>query len=420
MRWRLSSLAFKFKNMHYKLVAPASLKGTIKLPASKSISNRVLILNALSDSPFEVQNVAECDDTQVMLNVLDSDDNHFDIKAAGTAMRFLTAFLSKILGEWTITGTERMKNRPIRILVDAINQLGGKIEYVEKKGYPPLGIFGSALTGGELDLDGSVSSQYISALLMIAPTMKKGLTLRLQGEVISQAYISMTLKLLEEFGVKSAWNGNVIRIQPQEFIPREYTVESDWSAASYWYEMVALSNDAEVELLGLYKNSTQGDSKVADIFSQLGVKTTYTKEGVKLTKTGSVTPKLIYNFVDHPVWAQTFVVTCCMLGIPFYFNGLQTLKIKETDRILALKNEMKKLGFMITDKKDSILEWNGERCAPDGDAAIATYEDHRMAMAFAPAALKLDSITIAEPQVVSKSYPLYWENLKEVGFEVTE
>jgi 3-phosphoshikimate 1-carboxyvinyltransferase len=406
--------------MHYKLVAPASLKGTIKLPASKSISNRVLILNALSDSPFDVQNVAECDDTQVMLNVLDSDDNHFDIKAAGTAMRFLTAFLSKILGEWTITGTERMKNRPIRILVDAINQLGGKIEYVEKEGYPPLRIFGSALTGGELDLDGSISSQYISALLMIAPTMEKGLTLRLQGEVISQAYISMTLKLLEEFGVKSTWNNNVIHIQPQEFIPREYTVESDWSAASYWYEMVALSSDAEVELIGLHKNSTQGDSKVADIFSQLGVKTTYTKEGVKLTKTGSVTPKLIYNFVDQPDLAQTFVVTCCMLGIPFYFNGLQTLKIKETDRILALKNEMKKLGFMITDKKDSILEWNGERCAPDGDAAIATYEDHRMAMAFAPAALKLDSITMADPQVVSKSYPLYWENLKSIGFEVTE
>ena len=416
----LSPLAFNFKNMHYKIVAPATLKGTIKLPASKSISNRVLILNALSDSPFEVQNVAECDDTQVMLNVLDSDDNHFDIKAAGTAMRFLTAFLSKILGEWIISGTERMKNRPIRILVDAINQLGGKIEYIEKEGYPPLRIFGSALTGGELDLDGSVSSQYISALLMIAPTMEKGLTLRLQGEVISQAYISMTLKLLEEFGVKSSWNGNVIRIQSQEFIPREYTVESDWSAASYWYEMVALSNDAEVELIGLHKNSTQGDSKVADIFSQLGVKTTYTKEGVKLTKTGSVTPKLIYNFVDQPDLAQTFVVTCCMLGIPFYFNGLQTLKIKETDRILALKNEMKKLGFMIADKKDSILEWNGERCSPDSDAAIATYEDHRMAMAFAPAALKLDSITIAEPQVVSKSYPLYWENLKSVGFEVTE
>lgn len=406
--------------MQYKIVAPSALKGTVKLPASKSISNRVLILNALSYSPFEVQNVAECDDTQVMLNVLDSDDNRFDIKAAGTAMRFLTAFLSKIVGEWTITGTERMKNRPIRILVDAINQLGGKIEYVEKEGYPPLHIFGSALQGGELELDGSVSSQYISALLMIAPTMEKGLTLRLQGEIISQAYIRMTLKLLEEFGVKSVWNGNVIRIQPQEFIPREYTVECDWSAASYWYEMVALSNDAEVELLGLYKNSTQGDSKVAEIFTQLGVKTTFTQEGVKLTKTGSVTPKLIYNFVDQPDLAQTFVVTCCMLGISFYFNGLQTLKIKETDRILALKNEMKKLGFVITDKKDSILEWNGERCAPEVNAAIATYEDHRMAMAFAPAALRLTDILIAEPQVVTKSYPIYWDHLTSVGFSVEQ
>lgn len=406
--------------MHYKIVAPSSLKGTIKLPASKSISNRVLILNALSYSPFDVQNVAECDDTQVMLNVLDSDDNHFDIKAAGTAMRFLTAFLSKIVGEWTITGTERMKNRPIRILVDAINQLGGKIEYVEKEGYPPLRIYGSALQGGELDLDGSVSSQYISALLMIAPTMEKGLTLRLQGEIISQAYISMTLKLLEEFGIKSVWNGNVIRIQPQEFIPREYTVESDWSAASYWYEMVALSSDAEVELLGLYKNSTQGDSKVAEIFTQLGVKTTFTKEGVKLSKTGNVTPKLIYNFVDQPDLAQTFVVTCCMLGIPFYFNGLQTLKIKETDRILALKNEMKKLGYVITDKKDSILEWNGERCTPEANAAISTYEDHRMAMAFAPAALRQTDILIDEPQVVTKSYPIYWDHLTSVGFSVEQ
>ncbi|MDD2798183.1 MAG: 3-phosphoshikimate 1-carboxyvinyltransferase [Bacteroidales bacterium] len=404
--------------MQYKITAPSSLKGTVKLPASKSISNRVLILNALSYSDFEVENVAECDDTQVMLKVLDSDDNHFDIKAAGTAMRFLTAFLSKIVGEWTITGTERMQNRPIRILVDAINQLGGRIEYIEKEGYPPLRIFGSALQGGELELDGSVSSQYISALLMIAPTMEKGLTLRLKGEIISRSYIEMTLKLLHEFGVKSTWVENVIRIQPQEFIPREYRVESDWSAASYWYEMVALSNEGEIELLGLNKTSTQGDSQVAEIFTQLGVKTTFTLEGVKLTKTGSVTPKLIYNFVEQPDLAQTFVVTCCMLGVPFYFNGLQTLKIKETDRILALKNEMKKLGYVITDKKDSVLVWNGERCEPSPNSAIATYEDHRMAMAFAPAALKMSHILIDEPQVVTKSYPLYWENLKKVGFSV--
>ena len=406
--------------MHYQITAPTKLTGTIKLPASKSISNRVLILNALSYSDYEVANVAECDDTQVMLDVLDSDSNYFDIKAAGTAMRFLTAFLSKIMGEWTITGTERMKNRPIRILVDAINQLGGKIEYLEKEGYPPLKIYGSALQGGELELDGSVSSQYISALLMIAPTMINGLTLRLKGDVISRSYIRMTLQLLEEYGIQSTWIGDTIRILPQEFTSKPFTVESDWSAASYWYEMVALSENAEVELLGLNKKSTQGDAMVAELFSQLGVETTFSSKGVILTKTNQVTEKLIYNFADQPDLAQTFVVTCCLLGIPFYFNGLQTLKIKETDRIFALKNEMRKLGFVIADSKDSIMEWNGERCDAEKSPIIATYEDHRMAMAFAPATFKMTNVAIAEPHVVSKSYPLYWENLIAVGFGIEE
>jgi 3-phosphoshikimate 1-carboxyvinyltransferase len=406
--------------MHYQITAPTILKGTIKLPASKSISNRVLILNALSYSDYEVANVADCDDTQVMLDVLDSDSNYFDIKAAGTAMRFLTAFLSKIMGEWTITGTERMKNRPIRILVDAINQLGGKIEYLEKEGYPPLKIYGSALQGGDLELDGSVSSQYISALLMIAPTMINGLTLRLKGDVISRSYIRMTLQLLEEYGIQSTWIGDTIRILPQEFTSKPFTVESDWSAASYWYEMVALSENAEVELLGLNKKSTQGDAMVAELFSQLGVETTFSSKGVILTKTNQVTEKLIYNFADQPDLAQTFVVTCCLLGIPFYFNGLQTLKIKETDRIFALKNEMRKLGFVIADSKDSIMEWNGERCDAEKSPIIATYEDHRMAMAFAPATFKMTNVAIAEPHVVSKSYPLYWENLIAVGFGIEE
>ena len=406
--------------MHYQITAPTKLTGTIKLPASKSISNRVLILNALSYSDYEVANVAECDDTQVMLDVLDSDSNYFDIKAAGTAMRFLTAFLSKIMGEWTITGTERMKNRPIRILVDAINQLGGKIEYLEKEGYPPLKIYGSALQGGELELDGSVSSQYISALLMIAPTMINGLTVRLKGDVISRSYIRMTLQLLEEYGIQSTWIGDTIRILPQEFTSKPFTVESDWSAASYWYEMVALSENAEVELLGLNKKSTQGDAMVAELFSQLGVETTFSSKGVILTKTNQVTEKLINNFADQPDLAQTFVVTCCLMGIPFYFNGLQTLKIKETDRIFALKNEMRKLGFVIADSKDSIMEWNGERCDAEKSPIIATYEDHRMAMAFAPATFKMTNVAIAEPHVVSKSYPLYWENLIAVGFGIEE
>ncbi len=404
--------------MKYKINAPQKVTGEIKLPASKSISNRVLIINALSYSEQAISNVADCDDTNVMLAALESDDCNFDIGAAGTSMRFLTAFLSKIVGEWTITGTERMKNRPIRILVDALNKMGAKIEYMEKEGFPPLRIFGSALQGGELTLDGSVSSQYISALLMVAPTMEEGLTLHLEGNIISKPYINLTLRLLEEFGIESSWVGDTIRIKPQEFVPRPFTVESDWSAASYWYEMAALSKDFDIELLGLYKNSYQGDSKLTDIFNKLGIVTKYTDKGVRLLKGDFVTKKLVYNFVDQPDLAQTVVVTCCLMGIPFYFSGLQTLKIKETDRILALKNEMKKLGYLITDKNDSILEWNGERCEPEAEPVIATYEDHRMAMAFAPAALKMEHVTIAEPQVVSKSYPQYWEHLVSVGFGI--
>jgi 5-enolpyruvylshikimate-3-phosphate synthase len=404
--------------MKYQINAPQKVTGEIKLPASKSISNRVLIINALSYSEHAVSNVADCDDTNVMLKALESDDCNFDIGAAGTSMRFLTAFLSKIVGEWTITGTERMKNRPIRILVDALNKLGAKIEYMEKEGFPPLRIFGSALQGGDLSLDGSVSSQYISALLMVAPTMENGLNLTLEGNVISKPYINLTLRLLEEFGIKSSWVGNTIKIKPQEFVPKAFTVESDWSAASYWYQIAALSKEFDIELLGLYKNSYQGDSKLTEVFNKLGIVTKYTDKGVRLLKGDFVTEKLVNNFVDQPDLAQTFVVTCCLMGIPFYFSGLQTLKIKETDRILALKNEMKKLGYLITDKNDSILEWNGERCEPEAEPVIATYEDHRMAMAFAPAALKMDHITIAEPQVVSKSYPQYWEHLVSVGFGI--
>ena len=245
--------------MKYKIIAPTTLKASVKLPASKSISNRALILNALSYSPYEIENLSDCDDTEVMVKALNSNDRDFDIHAAGTAMRFLTAFLSKIVGEWTITGTERMRNRPIKILVDALNALGARVEYIDKEGYPPLRIFGSALQGGEISLSGSVSSQYISALLMIAPTMEKGLTLHLEGNVISKPYIRLTLQLMAQYGVQATWEGATIRVRPQSYTPVPFTVESDWSAASYWYEMAALSRGAEVELSGLFKNSLQGD-----------------------------------------------------------------------------------------------------------------------------------------------------------------
>lgn len=408
--------------MKYLIKAPEErLRASVQLPASKSISNRALILNALSYSPYDIQNLSDCDDTEVMVKALNSDSRDFDIKAAGTAMRFLTAFLSKIVGEWTITGTERMKNRPIKLLVDALNSLGARIEYMEKEGYPPLRIFGSALQGGEISLAGGVSSQYISALLMIAPLMEKGLTLHLEGNIISRPYINLTLQLMEQFGVKATWNGQTIKILPQEYKPIRFTVESDWSAASYWYAIMALLKNAEIELLGLFKNSLQGDAAGAKLFAQLGVGTAFTDRGVVLKYNGNVTKKLIYNFVNEPDLAQTFVVTCVLLNIPFRFTGLQSLKIKETDRIEALKTELRKLGYLLTDSNDSILEWNGERCEPEADPIIATYEDHRMAMAFAPAALVLPKgLKVADPEVVTKSYPAYWEDLRRAGFALIE
>ena len=408
--------------MKYLIKAPEErLRASVQLPASKSISNRALILNALSYSPYDIQNLSDCDDTEVMVKALNSDSRDFDIKAAGTAMRFLTAFLSKIVGEWTITGTERMKNRPIKLLVDALNSLGARIEYIEKEGYPPLRIFGSALQGGEISLAGGVSSQYISALLMIAPLMENGLTLHLEGNIISRPYINLTLQLMEQFGVKATWNGQTIKILPQEYKPIRFTVESDWSAASYWYTIMALSKNAEIELLGLFKNSLQGDAAGAKLFAQLGVGTAFTDRGVMLKYNGNVTKKLIYNFVNEPDLAQTFVVTCVLLNIPFRFTGLQSLKIKETDRIEALKTELRKLGYLLTDSNDSILEWNGERCEPEADPIIATYEDHRMAMAFAPAALVLPKgLKVADPEVVTKSYPAYWEDLRKARFALIE
>ncbi len=378
-------------------------------------------MNALSYSGYEVENLSDCDDTNLMVKALNSNDRNFDVGAAGTTMRFLTAFLSKVVGEWTITGTERMKNRPIKVLVEALNQLGARIEYMEKEGYPPLRIFGSALQGGDISLPGNVSSQYISAILMIAPLTEKGVTLRLEGDIISKPYIRLTLGLMERFGVNASWTGNVIRVTPQEYTPVPFKVESDWSAASYWYEIMALSKRGEIRLEGLFKHSLQGDAAGARLFARLGVGTTFTRDGVLLRYTGGSRDKLVYDFADEPDLAQTFAVTCALLNIPFRFSGLRSLRIKETDRIEALKAELRKLGYTLTSHKDNILEWDGGRSEPEPRPVIATYEDHRMAMAFAPAALVLpEGIRIAHPRVVTKSYPRYWEDLKAAGFGVRE
>ncbi|WP_439184019.1 3-phosphoshikimate 1-carboxyvinyltransferase [Carboxylicivirga taeanensis] len=396
----------------------------VQLPSSKSISNRLLLLNALSYSPYEIKNLSDSDDTKAMLGVLNSNSTTFDVGAAGTSMRFLTAFLSKIVGEWILTGSERMKQRPIKTLVDALNHLGAKIEYVEKEGYPPLRIFGSNLEGGELELPGNVSSQYISALLMIAPTIENGLKLTLTGEIISRPYLEMTLALMKEFGVTSHWKGNVITVPEAPYQPKVVTAESDWSAASYWYEIVAFNPGVEVILKGLKKISLQGDSKVKNMFEKLGVTTKFSKNGTTLTNTGKTPGRFNYNFINEPDLAQTLAVTCCLMDIPFHFTGLQTLKIKETDRISALINELQKLGFQLTSNNTDDLKWDGERTeiALESPIAIDTYKDHRMAMAFAPAALKYANLVINDPMVVTKSYPHYWEDIAMagIGFKTIE
>lgn len=402
--------------MKYLIQAPGAIHSVVQLPASKSISNRALIIHALSNTDSPLANLSDCDDTDVMIAALTQGKSTIDIKAAGTAMRFLTAYLAQQPGEWILTGTERMKNRPIRILCDALCTLGGQLEYMEKEGYPPLKITGTALKGGEITLDGSISSQYISALLMIAPKMRNGLRLHLSGTVISKPYIHLTLSLMKEFGIESNWTGNIISIAPQEYKPTSFVVESDWSAASYWYQMAALCDEQDIELLGLNENSYQGDARLTEIFSLLGITTHYTERGVLLRKNEEHCSRFIYDFVDQPDLAQTFVVTSALMDIPFRFTGLQSLKIKETDRIHALIQEMKKLGYLLRESEENTLEWNGERCTAEEVPVIATYEDHRMAMAFAPAALKLKEIRIEDPQVVSKSYPSYWENLKQAGF----
>lgn len=409
----------------YTLAAPVTLLCSVDLPASKSISNRALILHALSGGVQRPMNLSDCDDTAVMIRALEQHGAEIDIHAAGTAMRFLTAYLSTQKGSHLLTGSARMKQRPIRLLVDALRALGADIQYADSEGFPPLLIQGKPLPGQEITLAGSVSSQYISALLMIGPTLPQGLTIHLTGQLISVPYINLTLSLMAHYGASARWTDErTIRVEPGPYQDVPFTVESDWSAASYWYEMMALwqpqaeSPSPCVELIGLFPRSSQGDSRGAELFAKLGVHTAFTSRGVELSRLGVPVALMVEDLVDIPDLAQTFVVTCCLMGIPFRFSGLQSLRIKETDRITALQQELHKIGYVVKDEADSILSWNGERCPAEEHPVIATYDDHRMALAFAPAILRLPSLAIAHPEVVSKSYPTYWRHLAAAGFSL--
>ena len=405
--------------------ASKTLNTCIVLPASKSISNRALVINALSNGSMPIENISDCDDSMVVVAALRDMPRVIDIKAAGTAMRFLTSLLATRPGEeHIITGTERMRNRPISVLVDALRALGADIGYEERAGYPPLKISGRRLKGGHLMLPGNVSSQYISSLLMIGPTLEQGLTLALEGEIISRPYIDMTLAIMRQYGARAEWVGEKeIRVEPVPYEPIPYYVESDWSAASYWYEMVALSADEEasVVLPGLFEDSLQGDAAVAKMFEPLGVETVMEHGRVLIRKSGRRVETCEWNMLAQPDLAQTIVVTCCMKGVHFRISGLQTLRIKETDRIAALQKELLKYGFVLTAEGDDVLQWKGEMSGqpvvPE-HVSIDTYDDHRMAMAFAPIALVRGSVVINNPEVVSKSYPSFWEDMKSAGFNI--
>lgn len=409
--------------MQIRITAPSHIQTTVQLPSSKSICNRALIMQALAGGETPLRNLSDCDDTRVMVEGLRTRPHTVDIGAAGTAMRFLTAFFAIRPGEeHVMTGTARMQQRPIRILVDALRSLGADIAYTQAEGYPPLHIHGRQLTASEATLPGNVSSQYISALLLIGPMLPEGLTLHLTGELISRPYIDLTLGLMNGFGAQAGWlpDGRSIRVAPCPYRPHAYTVESDWSAASYWYEMAALSDAARIKLPGLLPESLQGDSAVARLFEGLGVATRFDADGAVLERIARTRERMDYDFTDQPDLAQTFVVTCALLGMPFRFSGLQSLKIKETDRMAALVRELGKWGYVLREEDGSMLTWDGTRTRPEDAPVIDTYDDHRMAMAFAPAALCRTDVVIREPQVVTKSYPHYWDDLRRAGFHWEE
>jgi len=398
----------------------SKIKGVVHLPSSKSISNRLLIMSALSHGRFIPKGLSESDDTAVMIEILRTTSPERNAGHAGTAMRFLTAYFSCQPGEVILTGSERMKNRPIGVLVDLLRELGARISYEENEGYPPLRITGGKLKGGRRSINSGVSSQYISALLLIAPYLHRGLELVLKGNMVSASYINLTLQLMKRAGIHYTWNENSIKIEEGSYQAGVITVEPDWSAASYWYEMTALADEAEIFLPGLTNDSLQGDSTLVSIFENLGVKTNFEEEGINLVKIKPITDFFEYDFTLNPDLVQTLIPTCVLNNTPFRFTGTRTLRIKETDRILAMHTEMKKFGVILDySESGEWIAWDGKSpFKPKKNISVNTYEDHRMAMGFAPLALKIGQISINDPMVVTKSYPGFWEDLRKCGVEV--
>lgn len=397
------------------------VRGVVNLPASKSIANRLLVMNALAANVITINNLSQANDTRLLQGILGelsfntTPTVEIDCRDAGTVMRFLTAFFAITEGKWLLKGTERMHQRPIGILVEKLKELGADIEYLHNEGYPPLLINGTKLKGGEISIDAGISSQYISALMMIAPYLKNGLTLKLEGKITSKPYIFLTAGLMQQCGVRAVFIGNVVTIPEGKYTPNKITVESDWSAASYWYAVAAIANRAEIQLNGLLPDSLQGDSVVARLMEEFGVTTTFTNSGVLIKNGGTVTNHFEHDFTDCPDLGPTFIALCGAMGIPARFYGLESLAIKESDRTAALDTELKKVGV--------VFEQNGEywQLIPNNEALNSsktiefdTYNDHRLAMALSVFSIVLSEIKINNPQVIIKSYPTFWDDFMQI------
>ena len=403
-----------------------SLRASFRLTGSKSISNRLLIMRALSGSKIKFENLSQSEDTNLLkfyLSFLDTCANSriamiVDTRNAGTVMRFITAFASIQEGKWLITGHERMKERPIAPLISALRQLGADIEYTEKDGFPPVKVMGKDLTSGDIVIDARQSSQFVTALMLIAPYLSYGLIINLKGKPVSQTYIHMTARLMQQANIDVEMDSNSIKIAPGEYHLKPLNIEPDWSSASYWYELVALSENSEVFIEGLKQDSCQGDRAIADIYENFGVKTVFDKEGIKIYKSGKVSKNFSYNFNDVPDIVPSVMVTCAALNIEASFSGINHLRLKESDRIEGLKKELAKIGASLEKKGSHYIlkpKFNPNIVT---DVDFDTYNDHRMAMSFAPLAMMIETVRINNPGVVRKSYPGFWKDINTFGFSV--
>ena len=393
-----------------------TIYGSVDLESSKSISNRLLIIKELCKTKFEIQNLSNAKDTKILNGILNSFETKKEINCedAGTALRFLIAFISTKEGIWKVSGSKRMHERPVKPLIDCLKELGAEIKYLKKEGFPPIEIKSKKLKRKKLSLPGDISSQFISALLLVAPTIKNGLTIEITSKVISKPYIAMTLDLMSEFGIEYSWENNVIKVKQQNYLAKNIKVENDWSAASFWYSFLALSKSGEVKIPNLYADSLQGDSVLSSIYLKLGIKTEFNEDSIVLYKTKNITKELELDLSNHPDLALPIIVTCCGLGIKAHLKGLESLKIKESNRLECIKKELSKFNINCEIDSTSIkIKENQNIVQPI--SIIECHNDHRIVMSIAPLCMKVDSIKFDDKEVVNKSYPKFWEDFDRLS-----